>query len=408
MTLTLQESLSEAAKGLLSSVKAPEAKHELWRQVPIKRLRDLPLEAACLVEMPSLKEVQPTSKEEEVSEDLLVFQTGRLKENSSCAHVSIEAFSSVANTHEDILQQLSAQAKDDYYALNNLAHCPESYQLTIEPGRDPKRPIHLAFYNAHNNTTYQRIHIKVKSGVEAQLITSQHSLGEGGTVNMEVSVELEQGARLQYCDGQFSDAKLIRLGGLSVRQKRDSFFKYMQLSGQSLCLRQRLLVDLLEENAEVELIGCAYLAESSSLNHVLDINHHVPNCRSRQLFKNILSAEARSSFDGTIYVEKNAGGTSAAQLNNNLLLSSTARAHTKPRMKIYASDVECNHGATVGQLEEEEIFYLETRGLSQEVSMNLLAWGFMREVIDECPMEAFREQWAQDTLNAALSLKEIL
>lgn len=191
----------------------------------------------------------------------------------------------------------------------------------------------------------------------------------------------------------------MTLTGFQHLLKRDARLALYLLNTENRLTRHRLRVDLSEENTEVELQGLGSLARDGHLHHYLDIRHLVPHCRSKQLFKTALSGKGRSSFDGTINVSKHAIATEADQLSRYLLLSPECRASAKPQLKIYADDVVCTHGSTIGQLEEEELFYLQTRGLSKEQSHHLLARGFLEEILSEVPCQNFASNWRDKLLN---------
>ena len=151
--------------------------------------------------------------------------------------------------------------------------------------------------------------------------------------------------------------------------------------------RHDIQVSLEGERSEVDLKGLSLPAHKDEMHHYIDVRHMAPNCRSNQHYKTALMGRARSSFEGKIFVEKEAQQTEAYQLNNNLLLSPKAHAMSKPNLEILADDVKASHGATVTRPKEDELFYLQTRGLSKKEAEWHLARGFCaelacREIID--------------------------
>jgi Fe-S cluster assembly protein SufD len=129
------------------------------------------------------------------------------------------------------------------------------------------------------------------------------------------------------------------------------------------------------------------------------IDHLVPNCTSHQIYKGILDGKSRAVFNGKVFVHEGARGTDAMQTNRNLLLSNEARVDTKPQLEIFNDDVKCAHGATVGQLEEEELFYLVSRGLHTEIARNLLTYGFAEEVINKITLASIKDELDEAVLN---------
>jgi Fe-S cluster assembly protein SufD len=129
------------------------------------------------------------------------------------------------------------------------------------------------------------------------------------------------------------------------------------------------------------------------------IDHAMPHCTSHQNYKGVLSDRSHAVFNGIVIVREDARGTDAQQSNKNLLLSNDARVDTKPQLEIFNDDVKCAHGATVGQLEDEEIFYLLSRGLHQELARNLLTYGFAEEIIDKIEIESIKAELDEAVLN---------
>jgi Fe-S cluster assembly protein SufD len=153
----------------------------------------------------------------------------------------------------------------------------------------------------------------------------------------------------------------------------------MSMGGQTV--RNSIRTLLQGEGAECHLNGLDVLKDSTEVYHHTVMEHWVPNCVSDQYYKGILDNTAKSEFNGLVFVAKGADGTDSQQLNKNLMLSEEARVWTRPQLQINADDVKCAHGATVGQLEEDQLFYFASRGLDRELAQALLTFGFAEEMI---------------------------
>ncbi len=153
----------------------------------------------------------------------------------------------------------------------------------------------------------------------------------------------------------------------------------------------RLDVNLLGEGAEANLYGAYVCGGSEKVEIAVDMHHDVPHCNSRQLFKGIAGGASKVDFYGKIIVAKDAQRTEAYQENHNILLSEEAKVDTKPQLEIYADDVKCSHGATIGRLNEEEQFYMRSRGISLEDAKVLQMISFIAPVLENIPEEAERE-----------------
>jgi Fe-S cluster assembly protein SufD len=129
------------------------------------------------------------------------------------------------------------------------------------------------------------------------------------------------------------------------------------------------------------------------------IDHRQPNCTSRQLYKGILDGKSRAVFNGKVFVRHDAQQTNAEQTNKNLLLSNDARVDTKPQLEIFADDVKCAHGAAIGQIDEEEMFYLESRGINRALARNMLTYGFAEEVIERIKIDSIKRELDAAVLN---------
>jgi len=146
------------------------------------------------------------------------------------------------------------------------------------------------------------------------------------------------------------------------------------------------------EGAECWVDGLYLIGSDQHTDTHSVIDHQQPHCTSHQLYKGILDGNARAVFNGKIFVREGAQKTDAMQTNKNLLLSQQARVDTKPQLEIYADDVKCAHGAAVGQIDQEELFYLEARGINPELGRSLLTYGFAEEVIGKIKIDSIRSQ----------------
>ena len=149
-------------------------------------------------------------------------------------------------------------------------------------------------------------------------------------------------------------------------------------------IKQNITVNFLEQHAEVNIFGLYRGHETQLLEITTKINHNVPHCTSRQLWKGVLTDSAKANFEGHINVAPHAQKTIAHLSNKNLLLSSTSEVFTRPFLEINANDVQCTHGATVGCLDNDAIFYLRSRGLSEQAARELLIEAFANEILDKC------------------------
>lgn len=199
---------------------------------------------------------------------------------------------------------------------------------------------------------------------------------------------LAEDSKLLYCKAQGESPRAFHIETTRVWQERNSQLHTFSLSTGGQLTRNNLNVSLNGEGAGAILNGLYCINEQQHVDNHTAVDHRVPNCTSNQLYKGILNDSSRAVFNGKIYVRKDAQQTNSYQLNKNLLLGKDCRVDTKPQLEIFANDVKCTHGATIGQLSEEEIFYLQSRAIPKSSAIKLLARGFVDDILNTIGNEA--------------------
>ena len=184
--------------------------------------------------------------------------------------------------------------------------------------------------------------------------------------------------------------------------KRTSMLFARQCSGSNLLVnnvtlangitRNDVFVDLTGEHSETHLYGMAIGQDNSHIDNYTSVSHNMPHCHTREKFKYLLDDHSQGAFEGKILVLEGADKTEAYQSNNNIIASPNAKMHTKPQLEIYADDVKCSHGATIGQLDQNALFYMRTRGVSEKDARMLLMQAFMADVVDCVRLDALRDR----------------
>jgi Fe-S cluster assembly protein SufD len=211
-------------------------------------------------------------------------------------------------------------------------------------------------------------------------------VGEG-VHHICLDAALEEGAFFSHLE--ISKANML-LSDFKATLKTKATLKHLALTNRGYLTRNRLRIALLGEGADALLQGLWNLGESHQCHTHAHIEHAAPSCHSLQKFKGVLQGQAQSSFEGKIYVHPEAQKTEAYQLNHNLLLSEGAAAHAKPNLEIFADDVKASHGATMSEVDGEQLFYLQSRGLTKESARALLVRGFIQEILDPIPYPSVR------------------
>lgn len=240
--------------------------------------------------------------------------------------------------------------------------------------------------------------IIAEAGSKATIIESYKSTASGFT-NAAVQIVVGDNASITHYRVQRDSSEAFHVGTTEVVLGRGSRYDSTNINLGGAISRHDIDLKFTAEGGEAFVDGLYMLDVSQHSDTHSVIDHMVPNCTSHQNYKGVLNGNSRGVFNGKVFVRENAHGTDAQQSNKNLLLSNDARVDTKPQLEIFNDDVKCSHGATVGQLEEEELFYLLTRGLPDTLARNLLTYGFAEEIINKIQIEDIKRELDAAVLN---------
>jgi Fe-S cluster assembly protein SufD len=285
-----------------------------------------------------------------------------------------------------------ARFRDDPFAALNTAFLQDCAVVYVPRGVKAA-PVHLLFAStaqAAPHAMYPRVLVVVENGAEAVLVEEYAGLaGTTGHVWLTDSVtEVSVGeqARLQHVRIQMEGDVAFHIGHCVVAQARASRYHVSSVALGARLSRLGLMVTQGAEGTETVLDGLALIGGKQLADTHSTMDHACPRGRLTQVHRAVVDGEAHSVFNGRILVREGAQQTDASQSSRNLLLSPRAHVDTKPQLEIFADDVKCAHGAAVGQLEEEEVFYLRSRGLSEPAARGLLTYAFAAEVVDRIPV----------------------
>jgi Fe-S cluster assembly protein SufD len=288
------------------------------------------------------------------------------------------------------LAKYSDYRQEPFTALNT-AFAREGLFLHVPADLILEEPLHILHVSDPQNKPFQthpRHLLVIEKNSQVKIIESHHSLSTGPLFHNSVAeIVLKEGSRLDLIKIQDDNLHSFRT---QVYQEKQSSLNSIHFDLGGAIVRNNLTVTLNGENCESNLFGFYLTTGNQLIDNHTTIEHLKPQCQSNELYKGILSGKSRGVFGGTIYVERDAQKTNAFQSNKNLLLSPDADVNSKPQLKIFADDVKCTHGATIGQLDEKAIFYLQQRGISAEQAQNLLRLAFASEVVDKIPLDDTR------------------
>ncbi|RPI02012.1 MAG: Fe-S cluster assembly protein SufD [Calditrichaeota bacterium] len=285
--------------------------------------------------------------------------------------------------------------KRNNFAALNTAFFQDGVYLNVADSVVIEKPIQLLFiskYGTQPGLSFPRNLYRVGKNSQISVDERYLTLDQGIYFTDVVSeIILADNAQLYHYKIQLESEQAYHFGLMHIAQDRNSHFFSQNYSFGGKIVRNDIHSLLNGEGSECTLNGL-YLAQNRQLvdNHTV-IEHAQPHCNSHELYKGILNHQARAVFSGKIHVHQDAQKTDAIQSNQNLLLSEEAVVDTKPQLEIYADDVRCTHGGTVGQLDEDGIFYLRSRGISREKAHHLMIQAFAGQVVDTIPDDSLRE-----------------
>ncbi len=318
------------------------------------------------------------------------------------------------NSLESHLARYADASANGFEALNT-AFMGDGAYVYLAAGKVIEDPIHLLFLSTQQEEpvfSQPRNLVVAGDNAQAVLIETYASLGDSAHfTNALTEVALGQNATLEHYKLQQESLKAYHIATLQVHQERDSRFTSHAVSFGARLARHNINVVLDAEGTECTLNGLYMVDGRQHVDFHTKIDHAKPHGTSHEFYKGILNGHARGVFNGRIYVHPDAQKTDAEQSNKNLLLSKDAEVDTKPQLEIYADDVKCSHGATVGQLDDTMLFYLRSRGIDEATARGLLTYGFAHDIVERmalAPIRARLEEILVNRLPQAAGIKEMV
>ncbi|MFZ1342111.1 Fe-S cluster assembly protein SufD [Thiothrix eikelboomii] len=380
----------------LSLVELPNRKQEAWRYTPLAPVLNHQFTAASreegLLEPEDIASLRVTPADHVC----IVLLNGFFMPELSTLppQVGLEVLDlEQAIQHSAIgierLGSLSGACLDLFGAVNAALTGSGAYLRVTEKLTQPVEIIHLNYSFESEVLSNPRVLVQVAANARLNLIEQHAQFADLlGMSNGVTEIFLSEGAQLLHPRLQHDSVRTRHLSHLYVQQAATSVYKGTSLALGSAWSRTEFHLDFVGEHAHCELNGFYLAGEQQMQAMHLDVLHSVPNCTSRETFKGILYGHGKGVFDGNILVKKDAQKTDARLSNDNLLLSREAEIDTKPRLEIYADDVQCSHGTTVGQIDPEMLFYLRARGIPKAEATSLICQGFAAELIAHCEYPA--------------------
>ena len=332
----------------------------------------------------------------------IVFVNGRLMSQPEAASLpsglSITSLGAEISDDSDLIKRhfakLATPESGSFTALN-AAFAIDGAVIRLAADSVVDRPIHLLFVSdAAAERAFTHPHNLVFAERHSQATIIESYVTSGADVyftNAVTEVFVAEGARLSHYKLQRESQNAFHVGTHQAHQARNSRYESFSFATGAELSRTNVYTTLAGDAAEAVLNGLYMVDGKQQVDHQTSIEHVAPNCPSHELYKGILDGRSHGVFNGKVYVHPEAQKTDGKQSNNNLLLSAEARIDTKPQLEIFADDVKCTHGATVGRLDETALFYMRSRGISTSQARRLLTYAFAADVLEKIELEPLRE-----------------
>ena len=385
-----------------SALGFPTTRHEEWRYTNLAPLSRMNFDPAPAANSGGMTKTE-ISRYMFDGLHTLVFVNGRFDSSlsdQSLAQKGVTARSLASMIDAQPLlvsERLGRVASFDQNAFTalNTAFVEDGAYIEVDDGRSVDGPVHLLFISTANNPSLISPRVVVRVGKHARLAIVE-SYASGASLpcwtNGVTEILAEEGATIDHLKIQTESKSAFHISSTQVLQKAGSVGTFTSVVLGGAIVRNTVGVVLDAEGCHSTLNGLALATGTQLIDNHTSIDHAKAHCESHELYKSILDGNAHGVFNGKIFVRKDAQKTDAKQTNRTLLLSDDATIDTKPQLEIFADDVKCTHGAAVGQLDEDQIFYLRTRGIDRAAARDLLTVAFANEVVGRISIAAVRNR----------------
>ncbi len=369
----------------------PTRKNEDWKYTSLQSLEKQPFE----LPQAEMSASDKTALNAALGEDFhhIVFFNGEFQSSfsSSIAGLKVET------------RKMADQDYDDSLMALNTAMSLKPISIKVEKGMTISKPVQLLFYSSAREPQISFPNVELEIGEGSVLTLIEDHAGSGPYAsNIFLKVRALNSSRLNFVHCQEQDLKAIHIARTHFEIFGDAHIEALSFSVGAKLSRHTQKFSLLETNAFVRSLGIYVTAGEQHSDHTGTIDHVVGGCTSYQIYKGLLKDQSRAVFNGRVFIRKNSQKAFSEQQNKNLLLSNGAEIDSKPQLEIYADDVQARHGSTVGQINPEELFYLNSRGISKTKAISLLSFGFLSEILYQLSDDQILE-WLKVKLQKALS-----
>lgn len=394
-----------AALAQFEKVGLPGVRDEDWRYTNLRALKsnDYALSAASTLNMELSETTNPRLVFVDGHLDLAT-STGISDNVKSLKESLVVVEDSLLKAVEDSFGSTLPKKPHGFTSLNT-AYAHDGYVVHLKPGQVLDGVLEIVFVSQTADVVSHTRNLIIAEANTQCTVVERH-IGVDGTVylnNIVTEIIAGDNAHIDHYKILQESNDAFHMGGVFINQAKSSNVKNHNIALSGLVTRNDIYCNLLGQGAHMEMNGLVLGQGRQHIDNHTEVNHAVPNCTSDEFYKTVLDDHSRSIFRGRIIVAEDAQLTVADQQNNNLLLSKNAEADCKPQLEIYADDVKCSHGATMGQLDPVSLFYLKSRGINAESANALLTFAFANEVIERVQVQSVREELTQIMAGELLS-----
>ncbi len=398
MTLVLSEKISKflqhfeapkndvqlGAYNTLQTLNFPTTRDEYWKYTRVGKIANA-----------ALKQATPQNgnlalDEYIMSPTYIVVENGNIRTDLSkfdATEFDVSFYSGNEIEHVVANSRINQQ---DIFNVSNTALTQTAIGIEVADKQTIATPLQLIFVdNGDHTAAFNRLMMKAGKFSKASVVlTYVNSDDETTFTNCVTEIDVAENAHFTVSKIQAGNAKNLAVCTEQVKQADDSTFKINTITLNGLLQRNNINIEVAGQNCETHMNGAVVTSGNQHVDNHTFVDHQVPNCFSNENYKYVLDGRSTGVFNGKVIVQKDAQVINAYQNNGNILLSDEAQINSKPELEIYADDVKCSHGSTTGQLDEDALFYLETRGISKANGRKLLVSAFIGEVIESIEDEA--------------------
>jgi Fe-S cluster assembly protein SufD len=376
----------------------PTVKHEEWRYTRIGSIfqKDLELGVAAELSVADLEGIRLPGKENAIEIYFVngVFKIATATEDISILPLEEAAAGEFAGLVKEHLGTSSKYHPDGINALNT-AFVNGGVFIHVKKGKQVEKPVYIYYVNDNRTVStlaLPRTLVYVSAAANVQIAEHHISLGKQDSLTNQVTeIIVEQDALVNFYKIQNEGDTASHACTTHFRQIGKSLTNATTISLSGNIVRNNLNMVMEADHGESHMYGLYLLNGKTHVDNHTIVDNVMPNCFSNELYKGIMDDESTGVFNGKIFVRQDAQKTNAYQSNKNVLLTNSASVNTKPQLEIFADDVKCSHGCTIGKLDEEALFYLRARGIGEKNAKSLLLHAFAVDILDNIKIEPLRD-----------------